>query len=81
MYLYLSIRSSLFIISWAKLLHELVKALYCELSFQITCIAYVRCYLEAAIASIFIFLKVFSNYKKLTTKLTFPGKYFISKSL
>ena len=35
---YLSVRSSLFIISWAKLLHKLVKTLYCELSFQITCI-------------------------------------------
>ena len=38
MYIYLSIRSSLFIIPWAKLLHKLVKTLYCELSFQITCI-------------------------------------------
>ena len=35
---YLSIRSSLFIISCAKLLLKLVKTLYCESSFQITCI-------------------------------------------
>ena len=38
MYPYLSIRSSLFIFSCAKLLHKLVKTLYCELSFQIMCI-------------------------------------------
>ena len=37
-YPYLSIRSSLFIISFAKLLHKLVKTLYCELCFQIMCI-------------------------------------------
>ena len=38
MYQHLSIRSSLFIISYAKLLNKLVKILYFELSFQITCI-------------------------------------------
>ena len=38
MYPHLSIRSSLFIISYAKLLNKLVKILYFELSFQITCI-------------------------------------------
>ena len=42
---------------------------------------YVRCYSEAAIASIFIFFKSFSNYEKLTTKPTFPGICFINKSL
>ena len=31
-------KAFLLIISWAKLLQKLVKALYCKLSFQITCI-------------------------------------------
>ena len=35
---YLCTTSSLFIISCAKLLHNLVKTLYCKLSFQILCI-------------------------------------------
>ena len=42
---------------------------------------YVQYYFEAAIASIFIFFKVFSNYKKLASKPTFPGKCFINKLL
>ena len=46
-----------------------------------TKLVYVRCYFETAIASISIFFKVFSNYKKLTTKPTFLGKRFINKSL
>ena len=46
-----------------------------------TKLVYVRWYFQAAIASIFIFFKVFSNYKKLTTRPTFPGKCFINKLL
>ena len=38
MYPNLSIRSSLFLISCAKLLHKFIKTLHCEFSFQITCI-------------------------------------------
>ena len=44
-------------------------------------LVYLRCYFEAAIACFFISLKVFCNYKKLTTKPTFPGKCFINKLL
>ena len=46
-----------------------------------TKLVYVKHYFEAAIACIFSFFKRFSNYKKLATKPTFPGKCFINKSL
>ena len=46
-----------------------------------TKLVYVSFYFEAAIACLFIFFKVSSNCKKLTTKPTFPGKCFINKSL
>ena len=46
-----------------------------------TKLVYVGCYFETAIATIFIFFKAFSSYKKLTTKPAFPGKCFINKLL
>ena len=85
MYPYLSIRSSLLIISCAKLLHKLVKTLYFELSFQITCILpnlFMTDVILKQLLHVFSSsFKVFSNYKKLKTKATFPEKCFINKSL
>ena len=42
---------------------------------------YVRRYFEAAIAGILIFFKVFSDYKKLKTKLTFSGHCSVNEAL
>ena len=55
MYLYLSIRSFLFIIFCAKLLHKLVKTLWIIFLDYVHSakLVYVRCCFEAAIASIF----------------------------
>ena len=72
MYPYLSIRSSLFIISCAKLLHKLVKPLLCIIFpdyVHSTKLVYVRCYFEAAIASIFIFFKPCSDERQNGFKL------------
>ena len=46
---------------------------------QFTMLIYVRWYFETAIASTFIFFKVFRDYKKLTTKPTFPGYCFVKE--
>ena len=82
MYPYLSIRSSLFIIFWAKFLHKLIKTLYWGIIFpdymHFTMLVNVRRYFEAAIAGIPIF-KVFSNYEKLTAKPTFSGYCFVNE--
>ena len=42
-------------------------------------LVYARRYFEAAIAGILIFLKVFSNSKKLTTKPTSSGYRFVNE--
>ena len=63
--------------------YKLLKPLYNELSFQITCILPHFSMSDVILkqVSIFIFFKVFSNYKQLTTKPTFPVKCFTNKSL
>ena len=61
MYPYISVRSSLFIISCAKLLHKLVKFLYCELSFQIT---YILPNLSMSVVILKQLLHVFSSCLK-----------------
>ena len=76
------LRSSLFIFSWAKLLckNSILRIIFPSY-IHITMLVYDRRYFEAAIASIFIFFKVFSNYQKLTTNPTFSAYCFVNGTL